>query len=126
MLEIFKGRRFKLITADANSLAFPMLDLRQRMVEPQARTLTSFVLITALPPSFKPTPEESSQMAVLSESLRDQFPEINKALVLPFRLIRMSDVRWIMFQNLVGERNSRVYARTTKNEMIKIQFYSHQ
>jgi len=125
-LAISSAGRFKFITADANSLAFPMLDLRQRMVEPQARTLTSFVLITALPPSFKPTPEESSQMAVLSESLRDQFPEINKALVLPFRLIRMSDVRWIMFQNLVGERNSRVYARTTKNEMIKIQFYSHQ
>jgi hypothetical protein len=103
-----------------------MLDLRQRIVEPQARALTSFVLITALPPSFKPTSEESSQMAVLSESLRDQFPEINKALVLPFRLIRMSDVRWSMFQNLLGERNPRVYAKTAQNEMIKIQFYSHR
>ena len=125
-LAISSAGRFKFITIDANSLASPMLDLRQRMVEPQARTLTSFVLITALPPSFKPTSEESAQMAVLSESLRDQFPEINKALVFPFRLIRMSDMRWNMFQNLLGARDSRVYAKTINNEMIKVQFYSHQ
>jgi len=125
-LAMSSAGRSKFITADANSLASPMVDLRQRMVEPQVRSLTSFVLITTLPPSFKPTSEESAQMAVLSESLRDQFPEINKALVFPFRLIRMSDMRWNMFQNLLGARDSRVYAKTTKNEMIKVQFYSHQ
>jgi hypothetical protein len=125
-LAISNAGRFKFITRDTNSLDSSMLDLRQRIVEPQARALTSFVLITALPPSFKPTSEESSQMAVLSESLRGQFPEINKALVLPFRLIPMSDVRWSMLQNLLGERNPRVYAKTAQNEMIKIQFYSYR
>jgi hypothetical protein len=65
-------------------------------------------------------------MAVLSESLQDQFPEINKALASPFRLIRMSDMRWSMLQNLLGARDSRVYAKTTTNEMIKVQFYSHR
>jgi hypothetical protein len=125
-LAISSAGRFKFITADANVLASPMLGLRQRMVEPQVRSLTSFVLITVLPPSFKPTAEESSQMAVLSESLQDQFPEINKALASPFRLIRMSDMRWSMLQNLLGARDSRVYAKTTTNEMIKVQFYSHR
>jgi hypothetical protein len=125
-LVVSDAGRLKFITADAKFLSPVLEDLRRRLVEPPTRNLASFVSITLLPPTFKPSAEESSQMILLSESVQDQFPEINKALVAPFKLISMSDIRWNMLNKLLGSSGIQLYAKTIKNDMVKLQYHPFQ